>query len=397
MKPLFLSLIVACTCSHLAAAAGFVAHEWGTFTSVQGSDGTALRWNPFVAADLPEFVYDRNGRNRPGHHFVVASKSANAWFQRMETPVIYFYSDRAATVDVSVGLPGGLITEWYPQISAFGPNGNSQRSFIRWSQVELLAGDQNKVVSLPAPGVVKTHYFAARDTDSLPVRCASGSLSEDEKFLFYRGVADFATPLRVRFAAPREIVLENTGVEDLHYLFVLDVESETASFVRVDGLRGGGKTQITLPIPAARQNIPGAAGQLGQAMEQSLVAAGLFPREARAMISTWRDSWFAEPGVRVLYSLPRPWTDRVLPLSMKPAPRDLVRVMIGRSEIFTPDVEEKLRAALDAFDPAGAVRSLELGRFLEPALNRLSLSLPSSREKIDHLRDVLRPPNTTPK
>src|SRR5215831_7805657 len=25
---------------------GFVAHEWGTFTSVQGSDGTLLSWRP---------------------------------------------------------------------------------------------------------------------------------------------------------------------------------------------------------------------------------------------------------------------------------------------------------------------------------------------------------------
>ena len=33
----------------------------------------------------------------------------------METPVIYFYSDREQTVNVRVRFPHGLITEWYPQ------------------------------------------------------------------------------------------------------------------------------------------------------------------------------------------------------------------------------------------------------------------------------------------
>ena len=37
----------------------FVAHEWGTFTSVQGADGIQLEWNPLIRTDLPEFVYNR--------------------------------------------------------------------------------------------------------------------------------------------------------------------------------------------------------------------------------------------------------------------------------------------------------------------------------------------------
>ena len=27
------------------------------------------------------------------------------------------------------------------------------------------------------------------------------------------------------------------------------------------------------------------------------------------MIRTWEDSWFGEPGLRVLYTLPRSWAD----------------------------------------------------------------------------------------
>src|SRR5262245_34473318 len=36
----------------------YVAHEWGTFTSVQGGDGVLLDWRPLESSHLPKFVYD---------------------------------------------------------------------------------------------------------------------------------------------------------------------------------------------------------------------------------------------------------------------------------------------------------------------------------------------------
>jgi len=47
-------------------------------------------------------------------------------------------------------------------------------------------------------------------------------------------------------------------------------------------------------------------------MAAALVSEGLYQREAQAMVNTWRDSWFEEDGLRVLYTLPREWTDRTL-------------------------------------------------------------------------------------
>ncbi len=57
-------------CLALGAAAGgligfmtrnhgsFTAHEWGTFTSVQGADGVLLDWRPLETSRLRKFVYD---------------------------------------------------------------------------------------------------------------------------------------------------------------------------------------------------------------------------------------------------------------------------------------------------------------------------------------------------
>lgn len=42
------------------------------------------------------------------------------------------------------------------------------------------------------------------------------------------------------------------------------------------------------------------------------------------MVDTWRDSWF-EPGLRVLYTVPREVTDAVLPLTVTPAPQAIAR------------------------------------------------------------------------
>src|SRR5688572_20905613 len=87
------------------ARADYIAHEWGTFTSVQGSDGVQLEWNPFVVEELPKFVYNamkQAGRERgvalPNAIFL--GKDGFRARQRMETPVVYFYSDKPQKVDV---------------------------------------------------------------------------------------------------------------------------------------------------------------------------------------------------------------------------------------------------------------------------------------------------------
>ena len=89
------------------------AHEWGTFTSIAGSDGHAVEWLPLTGStDLPSFV----------EHFAgVSFKGGLLGTVRMETPVLYFYTNRETTVSVHVSFAKGLITEWYPQASKVFP------------------------------------------------------------------------------------------------------------------------------------------------------------------------------------------------------------------------------------------------------------------------------------
>jgi len=114
------------------------------------------------------------------------------------------------------------------------------------------------------------------------------------------------------------------------------------------------------------------------------VEQGLFNAEAKAMIATWRDSWFEE-GTRLFYLLPQASVDATLPLSINPAPARTVRAFVGRLELATPailaDIEKALRA--------GNVKALlPYARFIET----FAMQVQSRTPDIDRARvqDMLR-------
>ncbi len=372
---------------------GFVVHEWGTFTSVQGADGVQMVWNPFVAPELPKFVYDSThpgGAKRiPG--IVIAGKIGTAQRQRMETPVIYFYSDAARTVDVTVKFPEGRVTEWYPQHSAldlsFFPQMSATRPALHWEKVEVLppAASANTALPVDPSG---SHYYAARETDASVLRVpVAGEKTEVEKFLFYRGVAGFQAPLSVKLESvdQRRLTLTNTGAEELRSLFIYEVRAGGGTWAPMESLKPGETRTLRLDEAIGNGQLTTLAGALSAA----LVREGLYAREAAAMVKTWESSWFAEPGMRVLYTLPRAWTDRTLPLAIAPAPRATERVMVARAEIITPEMEGKLLSQVEQYvsaDPASRAqivaetRALGLGRFTEPAMRRVLDAGPRSQD-----------------
>ena len=377
--------------SLLSARAGgdYVAHEWGTFTSVQGSDGVQLDWHAAQVSELPGFVYNWSNAGFDRISTSVMLKSDVVGRQRMETPVIYFYSKTEQTVDAAVKFPQGRITEWYPQAFQIGPalispaslktSHSLSNSEIRWTGVKLLNAERNaELASLLPVDPSGSHYFAARATDSavLSTDCSSPTNAlQHEKFLFYRGVGTFATPLQVGMNSGGALVVTNSGKEGLKHLFVLTVRNGGATFSMLDKLASGASQRFDGDLEKQFGPLDEVKQELERAMGEALASEGLYPREAAAMVDTWKDSWFSEDGVRVLYVLPRAWTDATLPLTLTPEPRELVRVMVGRAEVITPSVEKNLRRLLvesangDAAARGEVVAELKkLGRFAEPAL-----------------------------
>jgi hypothetical protein len=395
---------------------GLIVHEWGTFTSFQGGDGVLLSWKPLVTSALPKFVYDWKNPGLARHNYsLFVNKGEMITLQRMETPVVYFYSDRPLTADLSVQFPQGRITEWYPQAREVGPSwvplskslsvldwclhkcGAPARyslaatfaekpvtnSVIRWSNIRVLGPNDEKPLPTDATG---SHYFAARQTDANRLHLDSYSSTNPpaqyEKFLFYRGVGSFATPLEVTMESDDAIMMANTGKEPLKQLFVLDVKDKSGAFVYVPEILPGEKKTVARAAGDTYLSAKKLADKLSHDMEKALVKAGLYPREAAAMVNTWKSSWFAEDGTRILYVLPRAWTDGTLPMTLKPAPVELTRVMVGRAEILTPGVEKNLALQLDKVrdGDSSAVANLHqiaasLGRFAEPAFYKTVIGI----------------------
>jgi hypothetical protein len=398
---LFLTVLTAVQL-HFAAASpasgDYVAHEWGTFTSVQGADGIQLEWNPLIVSDLPKFVYDRN-RPHAGAKAGRALPPVKLGFttlQRMETPVIYFYADKEQTVDVTVNFPEGVVTEWYPQLTpAIKTKPEAmmiEPKMIRWDKVRVLPAKQNGALANALPVETSdSHYYAARETDADFLRVGvggkPGTPDETEKFLFYRGVGNFRAPLTVTQSGDGEsITLQNTGGEDLRHLFIHRVHQGQGKFLHVKRLGPGASETVKLQAGKNLSPLPTLRADISRHLQQALVKEGLYEREASAMVKTWDDSWFAEQGLRVLYTLPGAWTDRILPLTLEPKPREVVRVMMGRAELITPEMEWELMKQVARFTHKDEnirsraiedARNLGLGRFLEPATRRLIGKMPS--------------------
>lgn len=375
----------------------FTAHEWGTFTSVQGSNGESLPWRPLKTSDLPSFVYDwsQPGLNRFSSGMFLG-KGNMVTLQRMETPVIYFYSGETMNVDVSVAFPLGLITEWYPQAAQIGPslpgdtnrsNGALPESRASWRDLKLVPLGEQYGGRFPTPEDQSgSHYYAARRVPSCLVRAKSveetNRVDEVEKFIFYRGAGSFKTPLKVTVDSNNVVNVSNTGTDRLAHLFLVSIHNGAGRFEYKTALASGQRKELgTLtryPVDRpGRHRVPLSQFQkkIREQMEEALICEGLFAAEARAMVDTWEDSWFAEEGDRVLYILPHSWTDETLPITFSPTPTNLIRVMVGRSEIISPDSQHEL-ANLLAKAAAGnsvcsnlaIVQLKKLGRFAEAAV-----------------------------
>ena len=64
------------------------------------------------------------------------------------------------------------------------------------------------------------------------------------------------------------------------------------------------------------------------------------------MVNTWTKSYFQTDGIRVLCVLPQSWTDAFIPMTVIPSPKQVIRVMVGRVELMTPERERQAEAAM---------------------------------------------------
>lgn len=428
-----------------ADEAPLIVHEWGTFTSFSGSDGVQVEFRPLVQNDLPPFVMNSWKELQQWN----LSKSRLWAFQRMETPVTYFYTPVERDVQVRVSFPQGLLTEFFPPVQSMTPSDLRRYSAeaaaaalegpeqslkaaqasdsVTWDS--LLSGDQRQPLSLEnssldwgtvhlipisslathvqdeklaksmghfladklVPEATDPHYAYARDVDAALVNIeyqkdhpwvSKGDYFE--RFLFYRGLGNFKMPLTLSAHGAGAFQLANSGEDAVSSLFLVTVRNGEIRFNLYDHI--GARVDLTL----TESQTPSDINALANAVSAALVQEGLYQKEADAMVNSWRDSWFAEEGTRLLYMVPQRITDELLPLEVSPQPDEVVRVLVGRMEIMSPEDESRIQEIVqrsaagraedggaDGASPAGPARQsafeelVALGRLAEPALVRV--------------------------
>lgn len=377
----------------------FAVHEWGTFTTVMGSDGSVLDGLNHDEKDLPDFVYDlRNGKYGTN----IAAKGV-----KMETPVIYFYSPEYRHVHVKVGFPRGVVTQYYPMPSAINyrervwdseknvaafedsPVHALKQGFIEWGDKACTSG---RVSTLHVLGPDKRgelpevslddHWRFSRQVDANTLRTCSlrqdqtpkqirgGIEREYEKCLFYRGLGDFPLPLSAAVSSEQlaetsvklSMTLKNsTPREILRHLYIVWTSESRAGYAKLSELKDS-KAYSELKIDLL--DLTEAKNALRKDLTDDLAATGLYVKEAAAMANTWNESYFTHEGLRVLYVIPPELIERELPLEINnfgawkrdgggkqvrgkngnylTKDYEIVRTFVGRLEVLTPRKEKEI-------------------------------------------------------
>lgn len=349
------------------AQAPLIVHEWGTITTRHAPNGTPQgRLNRIHASEvLPAFVHryeppatERDPKNSLGKSPLTPGRPDVT--MRLETPVIYFYpppgSNPGSSFDVSVHFRGGIVNEFYPQAEATVAvdvervnakikaglvqswDGAVLNNYVvgglRWTGLTL-----SDTVQLPA--TTNPVWLAPRRVGASGVLTAAG---QGERYLFYRGVAHLDAlvqterlPGEVRLRAPQRLRWLPSTSMTISHLWVADIRDGGRAAFRerkhvVVSKDGVSRELARVELFSGNDHTVAGMTDLKRSMKEALVEAGLFDDEADAMLETWRESYFATPGLRVFYIVPREWTTYFLPLEIS-TPHRLTRVLMGRIDL----------------------------------------------------------------
>ncbi|MGI8426091.1 MAG: ankyrin repeat domain-containing protein [Verrucomicrobiales bacterium] len=340
-----------------ASTTNYTLHEWGTFTTVSASDGALLPGLQREEEALPPFIYSHEGMRSEFSMFKGWQRPLANVTVKMETPVIYFYTEQPFRAHVQVGFRGGSISQWYPERSggeippplkrnAKGHPLTTENTLdfatayngrIAWD-VDVTPAGENAFGAV-FKGNETLSWLFPRQTDAALVKNAKG---ETEKYLFYRGVGNFGLPVVFTCTADGHLKIKNNGDSAVPGLFVFNsLDGHQAAFARLGPLAPAADVTVDINALKPRDNWKSAVYEDGAAL---LTAAGLYRKEADSMMQTWWRSYFDRAGLRVFWIVPESFTEKILPLQATPAPAKTVRVLVGRSEILTPAFEKRLVA-----------------------------------------------------
>jgi len=408
----------------------FDLHEWGTFTTVSGSDGTLLTGLHVEEEKLPPFVYSHAGME-PGkllHHnpivflpqanpaprpssnqievylnqtdkkyypsmptsdplmrtkgFPSRAQIANVTV-KMETPVIYFYGGTGEKVNVKVGFNGGTISQWYPaRTSGDTPNKVEIAEADRHDSLKKAMQEKENctLVDREVRDFGKSYQGAIEwDLELLEADDAYTFKHNQNPSWIYPKVSN-ANMVKVGDEYEDYLFYRGIGaifsVNDADEVQITNQSAESIPFaLAFEKTKSGVRYKAISNLKKETTISESAWTTLGRdwrakvytAMRQGLIDQGLTAEESNGMVKTWWKSYFEKDGLRVFWVVPPAELEKILPLQVTPQPESSVRVIVGRADILRPAFEEQLIASVGK----RSFTQYRSDRFGEAYINRL--------------------------
>ncbi|MGZ3788270.1 MAG: hypothetical protein ACXVLQ_07085 [Bacteriovorax sp.] len=390
-------LVTLALMSNAFALEHFKVHEWGTFTSLVGSNGARQEGMFHEDELLPNFVHNfgetsalirpafftiapgvgtlpqpnpPQPRPRPGcgHSKIGCDFLAGQVItQKMETPVLYFHSDVPRKVTIDVGFPQGIISQTFPAPVMSSPLAvpgvRLTNGFARFN-VDVLTKSEEKIPYVDPHNI----YFYARNVKANTIK----SKNEAEKFIFYRGLGKFETKLSVS-SKNGSVRIQNSSDKKIPAAFLVDINNDGGAILSLGDFKAKENKLISdknvLSLKSTHKNFSEFKKRAKAKLLKALVANGLYTDEAEAMVNTWEHGYFRTKGLRVLYVLNRDEVESILPMNVTPRPSELNRVFVGRIEVLLDTEENEILTQIlkerSEFDILG------LGRFAPSIISRI--------------------------
>lgn len=368
-------------------------HEWGTFTTVSGSNGELLTGLHVEEEVLPPFVYSHAGMdyyanaNFAGYRYSSIpnmgsvltavdgkytqngkpiARPMKGMFNhhvqnvtvKMETPVIYFYGEERERYNIKVGFNGGTISQWYPQrksgdvlppieVNKMYAEKKGLLDFsrpfegsIEWDVEVIPRHEADEAYTFKPDQSLTWEYPRVPQANMVKVG------KEYENYLFYRGIGNFAQPVKFTVDESETLNIKNQSSEDIPFVFAFE---NTSSGVRYKTLQQGVASGKSFSIEESEWTECDEESWKVEVFKQvrnGLLAQGLNLEESNGMVKTWWKSYFEHQGLRVFWVVPQGELEKVLPIQISPKPEKLVRVIVGRSDIMRPSFEKQMLANL---------------------------------------------------
>jgi hypothetical protein len=296
-----------------AEEAALVVHEWGVWVRGQTTQGTQLAAPNELIQGLPPFVFRVSREYTP-------RRQNHGW----DKPVLHLYGPDGMAVTVKVLTPQGRLTAYFPEVRLLEETATitSRKEMMVYSLTDCTGLEWTGTLAAQAPPKVaqapEGHWWKkVREVPSAYVKTARGA----ERFLFYEATA-YQEPLLAGQVTPDELVLKNRHEQPCGPVLVV-LHDGKARFLRsIASVPATGEVRLA---KAELLKAPCRDEEILQAARTQWESYGLTKEEAAAIVETWRPDLLNTLGFLVIARLPSPVYDRMFPLSVTPAPRQLVR------------------------------------------------------------------------